>query len=588
MTKLYSYIRWSSAKQSLGSSLARQTKKAQKFATLKGLEYTEILDDGVSAFRGKNTRPTAALGQFISEVENRSVPADSWLYVENLDRLSRDDVITANELFLRLLNLGLTIVTGMDNKVYTRESVNQNPADLMFSIMMFMRANEESRTKSKRVIGNIQTLLERYENGLPFTIKSAGNCPWWIDVSGSQYESPKKDSLYFGIARLIVESFLAGHGSYRIAKMLNSDPEKYPAPKGWAKKTERTWTVRKLEYMRRSKSLRGEYEIKVNGVLHTLNNYYPPVCTETEFSKLQDSVRNNHITQSSVRKRISLLSGMNLLFCANCGGAMSFYLMNGKIRYCCGQARNQASNDCSFWSVAGAPLEQAAFYAVIYAVFDNEINKKGRVDKEALQIHSDGLRSRSEAIQSQLANIGKAIRMADGPLPVLVQSMQELHKEKEALLLEIEQAEHQLLLAHDDDVSERIGDILEQFRPEVWQDLSHPTREKIREVFRKNLLRISVYKRENKSIIIIFSLPGQYFYIVNGVMRNVNGVHEKAVGTYCGLLDEEGQPCEFLDEFHDQYATFKELEERSHAAIEKIFSELNLPSYSPKDFFAQR
>lgn len=356
MTKLYSYIRWSSARQRRGSSKARQSTKAQEYAALNGFDYTEISDDGVSAFRGKNMLPTSELGKFIEAVENKVIPSNSCLYVENLDRLSREEATKANELFLKLLNLGLTIVTGMDNKVYTRDSVNANPMDLMFSIMMFMRANEESRTKSKRVTGNILALLERHEQGLPVTIKSAGNCPWWIHESGSQYEKPKKHELYFGIARLIVELFLEGHGSYRIAKLLNSDPSLYPAPKGWTKRSEQTWTVRKLEYMRRSKALTGEYVIKVSGVTHNLHNYYPPVCTETEFAKLQDSVRNNHITQSSARKRISLLSGMNFLFCGNCGGAMSFYLMGGKIRYCCGQARNQANKNCAYWSVAGAPL----------------------------------------------------------------------------------------------------------------------------------------------------------------------------------------------------------------------------------------
>lgn len=588
MTKLYSYIRWSSARQRRGSSKARQSTKAQEYAALNGFDYTEISDDGVSAFRGKNMLPTSELGKFIEAVENKIIPSNSCLYVENLDRLSREEATKANELFLKLLNLGLTIVTGMDNKVYTRDSVNANPMDLMFSIMMFMRANEESRTKSKRVTGNIQVLLERHEQGLPVTIKSAGNCPWWIDESCSQYEKPKKHELYFGIARFIVEMFLEGHGSYRIAKLLNSNPDIYPAPKGWTKRSEQTWTVRKLEYMRRSKALTGDYTIKVSGISHNLHNYYPPVCTETEFAQLQDSVRNNHISQSSARKRISLLSGMKLLFCANCGGAMSFYLMDGKIRYCCGQARNQANKNCTYWSVAGAPIEQAAFYAAVYAVFDNEIKAHANTDKESLQMHLDGLRLRYESVQSQLANTAKAIRMANGPLPVLVQSLQDLDAEKEGLLLELEQAEHQLLLAQNDDVSERITDILEQFRPEVWQDVTHPARERIREIFRKNLLRISVYKRENKSIIIIFSMPGNYFYIVNGVLRSTHGINEKAVGIYKGHLDENGLPCELLEESHDQYATFKSLLYRGDSAMEKVISDLNLPPYNPKDFFAQR
>ncbi|WP_244153018.1 recombinase family protein [Kosakonia oryziphila] len=53
--KLYSYIRWSTDKQTGNTSLVRQTEKAKQYAAIHGLEYVQILDAGVSAFRGKNT-----------------------------------------------------------------------------------------------------------------------------------------------------------------------------------------------------------------------------------------------------------------------------------------------------------------------------------------------------------------------------------------------------------------------------------------------------------------------------------------------------------------------------------------------------
>ena len=53
--KLYSYVRWSSDRQAKGTSLERQTNKAKEFATLHNLELVELLDAGLSAYRGKNT-----------------------------------------------------------------------------------------------------------------------------------------------------------------------------------------------------------------------------------------------------------------------------------------------------------------------------------------------------------------------------------------------------------------------------------------------------------------------------------------------------------------------------------------------------
>ena len=156
-------------------------RSAKEFAETHELEIVEIIDSSISAFKGRNLNAESALGGFISAVEAGAIERDSWLYVENLDRLSRQDVTKANELFLRLLNLGLTVVTGMDSKIYTSRSVNDNPTDLMLSILLFSRANEESRTKQKRTYGNVTALVERHKQGLPVNIKSVGKHPWWID-----------------------------------------------------------------------------------------------------------------------------------------------------------------------------------------------------------------------------------------------------------------------------------------------------------------------------------------------------------------------------------------------------------------------
>ncbi|CAH5562689.1 hypothetical protein AI2999V1_1395 [Enterobacter cloacae] len=90
--KLYSYVRWSSEKQSSGTSFERQTSRAKSFALEHDLEYVEIKDAGISAFKGQNTTQ-GKLGVFITQVEKGVIPKDSWLYVENLDRLTREDRI---------------------------------------------------------------------------------------------------------------------------------------------------------------------------------------------------------------------------------------------------------------------------------------------------------------------------------------------------------------------------------------------------------------------------------------------------------------------------------------------------------------
>ncbi|MFM4705579.1 MULTISPECIES: recombinase family protein [Aeromonas] len=83
---LYSYIRWSSEKQGQGTSHARQVSQARQFALEHGLNFIEVLDSGVSAYRGANASQ-GALGAFIAAVEDGAIPSDSWLYVENLGKV---------------------------------------------------------------------------------------------------------------------------------------------------------------------------------------------------------------------------------------------------------------------------------------------------------------------------------------------------------------------------------------------------------------------------------------------------------------------------------------------------------------------
>jgi len=78
MPQLYSYIRWSTDRQDKGTTRTRQVAAAKAYAEEAGLEMFEIIESGVSAFRGKNR--AGKLGDFIDVVKNDAIPSDSWLY----------------------------------------------------------------------------------------------------------------------------------------------------------------------------------------------------------------------------------------------------------------------------------------------------------------------------------------------------------------------------------------------------------------------------------------------------------------------------------------------------------------------------
>ncbi len=178
MNKLaYSYLRFSTPEQAGGDSRRRQLDLARTYAARHGLVLDAGLsfrDLGMSAFHGRNARE-GALRAFLDAVELGLVPRGSHLLVESLDRLSRDRVLLAQSLFLRIVEAGITIVTLIDERSYSAESLNRSPMDLIVSLVCMMRANEESVTKSAR----LRAAWTRKRAELA-TKPATGRCPGWL------------------------------------------------------------------------------------------------------------------------------------------------------------------------------------------------------------------------------------------------------------------------------------------------------------------------------------------------------------------------------------------------------------------------
>ena len=253
-----------------------------------------MIDSGISAFKGKNAA-TGELGRFIDAVESKLIPSNSWLVVENLDRLSREDILKAQSLFTRLLSLDITVVTGMDKKIYTKQSVTDNPMELMYSIMLFARAHEESKTKSKRTYGNALSIIERHNkgersaDGYALAIRSVGSNMWWTDCSDG---SVKPHRVYFDIAKEIIGLAIDGMGSHSITAYLNKT---YTGilPKTKSNK-EGVWSLNRVSQFLQKRSMIGEKAITIDGIDYVLSDYYPALCDEETFYKMR-GLRQHHL-----------------------------------------------------------------------------------------------------------------------------------------------------------------------------------------------------------------------------------------------------------------------------------------------------
>jgi len=327
--KAYSYIRFSTPEQLKGDSLRRQLEASEKYCKEQGLSLDTSLnlkDLGLSAYKGTH-RSKGALGQFLKLVELNKIPTGSTLIIESLDRLSREQVLDALSQFTGIINAGVSIVTLADNKVYSRQGIKDNWADLIISITIMARANEESETKSKRITAAWQNKLKlAREQG----IKLTSRCPHWLTLNDDRKTwTVNKDAVQS--IELIYRKKLSGSGAEKIAKEMNQitnmwqpPPNKRNGSGGW-----QTFYVIKLL---RERALIGEFQPKdKDGQLigDVITEYYPQVIDTELFNAVQQLIDKNRQTKASGQNGKANNVFQGLLRCGNCGGAIH-YIKSGR------------------------------------------------------------------------------------------------------------------------------------------------------------------------------------------------------------------------------------------------------------------
>lgn len=288
--RAYSYLRFSTAEQLAGDSLRRQTSLAAEYALRHGLELDDKLsfhDLGVSAFRGLNAN-VGKLGDFLEAVQVGQVPTGSYLLVESLDRISRNHAFDAQHALSSMIMLGVTVVTLLDDRIYSREALQKDPMGMMYSIMGFMRANEESAVKSRRLK---QAWANKRANisTKPLTSKA----PAWLrlDPTTQQFVVLEERA---ELVRRMFDMTLEGLGQHKIAENFNR--EAFPT---WGRSTR--WHRSYIAKILKSSTVVGtliphemEHVEDGDGISRksrkpqaAVLNYYPSIIPEATWNAVQ-------------------------------------------------------------------------------------------------------------------------------------------------------------------------------------------------------------------------------------------------------------------------------------------------------------
>jgi hypothetical protein len=332
----YSYIRFSTPEQRKGDSLRRQLQDSKDWAEQNGYVLDtklKLRDEGESAFHGMHLE-RGYLGQFLKKVEEGKIPRGSALIVESFDRLSRDKVSKAQAIFLQIIHAGITVVTTMDSKVYTLESLDENPMDLMLSILIMMRAHEESKAKSIRGIKKWINKRELAANGGP---KLTGRTKGWLKLSKDRKHHEVIEGRDEIVRRIFLER-LKGKSPPRIAREFNQDETVTWKPMSLQNKKECGWWPGYVEKILKDRAVLGIGQPcrwignKREPEGPSIPNYYPPIVDEVIFDRVQATFQANlqpRLDGNGTVGKGGRNGNMNNLFafiarCGYCGDGMQF------------------------------------------------------------------------------------------------------------------------------------------------------------------------------------------------------------------------------------------------------------------------
>ncbi len=309
-------MRFSRPEQAKGTSIERQSHFAEQYALEHGFELDKnltMMDKGLSAFHGVHKKK-GAFGQFLAAVTAGKVKSGSVLVVESLDRLSREDPLIAQSALSDLVLSGITVVTAADNQVYSREEIQQNPFKLIMSLVVMIRANEESETKQRRSNAFLKSALNQYQtNG---KVRRLGADPSWLDFN-------KDDGTYsfnerIEVIRQILGLYNQGFGSLKIARRLTE--ENVPTLSG----KRSAWGQTTVANIVKSHALYGMKRINVQGVDYDLEDFYPELITKSKWLALQQHRTKRSKSMHGRGETVHLITGHGKGFtiCGYCGGGL--------------------------------------------------------------------------------------------------------------------------------------------------------------------------------------------------------------------------------------------------------------------------
>ena len=491
--KVYSYSRFSDPRQATGHSAERQAEYAARWAEEHGLTLDKSLslkDEGLSAYHQDHIK-RGALGTFLRAVEDSMIPQGSVLIVEGLDRLSRAEPIQAQAQLASIIGAGITVVTASDGKEYNREKLKAQPMDLVYSLLVMVRANEESETKSKRVTAAIRRQCEAWQAGTYRGLIRNGKDPAWLHWTGDAWEMiPERAAAI----RAAVKLYREGNGGVRIVRELSARGISI---------TDIGCHVQQIYRIVKLRALIGEKTLEVAGQEYRLKGYYPPLMTDDEFADLQTYV-NRRFVRKGKGEIPSIVTGIGMTRCGYCGCTVNAtnagegrrnskgHMLQGHRRVMCSGYR-QNEGCVGGYSTSVVPVENA-----IMDFCSDQMNLTALItggDRSApIVARINMLRRRMADTEKSIDKLTAIMLSDDGDMPqAFIKKARDLEQQQAKDRADLEAAEFEL---------SAIGTVKTPVLAKSWIEardaakaLDYDARMKVRQLVLDTFSRIVIYLR---------------------------------------------------------------------------------------------
>ena len=358
-------------------------------------------------------------------VEAGRIPKGTVLICENLDRISRAKILDALGLFSSILKKGIEVVTSMDGKWYSEKSVTENPADLMISIIYLTRGNNESETKSNRIVASWIKRRDKIKNG-EF---AKFHCPSWISHNGSKYLLVKENA---ATVKLVFNLYIKGYGVYSLIRELEKRKVKSFTKSG-------QWKPVFIHRLLQNPAVIGTCE----AVTPPAANYYPAAVSEEIFYKaISQRQQNQNHRGKTGSKQINIFGG--ICKCHKCGSSMVKYTCKGKKNL-----KQYTFLICSRSRVGKCKYEftdfnkfSDSFLSVLHTRNFSEFLRPVRTKD-----NSDVTRGKILELTKTIQRVAKAIVVTDSPS--LVQELKLLESQKRHLESQYEKEKLESMAATD-------------------------------------------------------------------------------------------------------------------------------------------